>query len=85
MPVTKKQVLKKATAPRKSARKIAAPQHIWVISRRSKLFSWDPIESGTDFEDMNTRRKFLEDDSIYGASGYKLTRTVNRDASAVIL
>lgn len=72
---TTKKAVKKA-APRK-ARPVKLPperKYISVISERSKLFMWTPVEAYNDPIAANEARRRYEEDSIYGGSGYKVTR-----------
>lgn len=63
----------KRTAKKAVANKV---QYMHVISERTKLFKWEPIEVYSSYEDAVMRRRVLEEDSIYGGSGYKQTRVV---------
>lgn len=73
---TTKTVTKKAT--KRAAKKVAVhkTEFMHVISQRSKLFKWDPIEAYSTYELAQARRKELENSSIYGGNGYKQTRVV---------
>ena len=79
MASARKQASKKVTkvAVRRTARKSPAvdnPTYTYVLSERTKLFLWNPIEVIGSYDAAVARRNALEADSIYGGAGYKLTR-----------
>lgn len=72
---------KKTTKVTKKATKKAAVNEVkytWVLSERSKLLFWNPVEVIDSYDAAVTRRNQLEADSIYGVNGYKLNRVVVR-------
>lgn len=47
-------------------------KNAYVISERSKLFSWVPIYYSTNQKEAVSLRRALEDNSPYGPKGYKM-------------
>lgn len=69
---TAKKAAKKVAAPRKSRAKPAV-DNLYVISERSRLLLWTPIYWSADYEEAKALRRALEDQSVYGNNGYKMT------------
>lgn len=63
-------------APAKTVRKPKADPVFWVLSERSKLFSWRPLEVYKTQDAATAARKRREEASPYSLNGYKVDRVV---------
>lgn len=72
MAVKAKSAAVKKTAARKATKK--AETIYWVLSERTKLFVWKPIELYTSYDAAAAARTRREEASPYSLNGYKVDR-----------
>lgn len=72
MAVKAKSAAVKKTAAHKTTKKVKTIY--WVLSERTKLFMWKPIELYTSYDAAATARTRREEASPYSLNGYKVDR-----------
>ena len=48
----------------------------WVVSKRSKLFTWTPVRVYANRNDADEYRDYLESESKYSSNGAKVDRVL---------
>ena len=69
---TKAKAAPAKSGTRKTAKK--AETIYWVLSERTKLFMWKPIELYTSYDAAAAARTRREEASTYSLNGYKVDR-----------